>query len=317
MNMKKWFPRISSFHMLFDSDSAGQNSTVRAIMILSQNGVGQYVHRLTGAKDASELLEKGGENALREEFESYVSGFDYLVQNSLNHYDVKNARDKSLIVGSLGEYLLSCHSEVERDSYILSLSSLLGLDEASVKEDLKKLSLGSVRRGDDNTITQEKNGERKNIQTGVSYDLFVMLYLCNHRSLFSYYRSRISFGDLEDSDAQKLYMALENAMRDDVQTEANFLTYISDDELRNHVSTSFMLKEYTSDRSEAVDEVIKRIALRGLERKRTILNRQISMLGNDDEDASVELMTRKIEYDNKISKLKREISGFENGSAKQ
>lgn len=314
-NMKKWFPHVESFHMLFDSDQAGQNSTVRAIGILNREGLAQKVHKLQSAKDASELIEKKGPEGLREEFEPYLTGFDYLVQNSLSRYDVKNARGKSDLVKSLGEYLTSCPSEIERDSYILALSSLIGLDESVIKEDLKNIPLsnGSSRESG----VEEKVKKHRDIQINVPHDLFLMLYLCNHRNLFKAYRGRINFGDLEDADAQKIYMALENAMRDDVQSDANFLTYVDDEELKNYVSSSFALREYTEERSEAVEEVILRITLRSLERKRKILNSQISMLGDDDHDTLTGLMEKKIDYDKKIEKLKNELISFDSRSNTQ
>ena len=305
-NMKKWYPHISCFHMLFDSDQAGQNSTVRAIQILNQNGLEQKVHNLTSAKDASELLEKRGSEGVKEEFESYLTGFDYLVQNSLSHYDIKNARGKSDFVRSLGEYLNACQSEIERDSYILSLSSLLGLDEESIREDLKKITLPPARQ-EKGKEEEKKLIKATELANGRSIDLYAMLYLCNHRNLFSQYRGRISFGDLEDVDAQKLYVALENALRDDVQSDSNFLTYVTDEDLRDYVSSSYALKEFTDDRSEAMEEVVNKISLRSYERKRAILDRQIYDIGSDDVDYLNDVMEKKIAYDKKIAELKNKL----------
>ena len=79
-NIKKWYPNNQVFNILFDSDAAGQKSTERALLIINRNGFEQRVHKLTTAKDASELLERDGEEGVKNEFEPYVSGFDYLVQ---------------------------------------------------------------------------------------------------------------------------------------------------------------------------------------------------------------------------------------------
>lgn len=302
-NMKKWFPSISSFHMLYDSDQAGQNSTVRAIGIINKNGLGQCVHKLSSAKDASELLEKKGESGVKEEFSNYLTGFEYLVQNSLSRYDIKTAKGKSDFIKSLGEYLNNCQSEVERDSYILSLANLLTLDEEAIKEDLKR-----IHSAPDYKVKEESGKkELREIRLNVSHDLYLMLYLCNHRSLFKVYRNKINFGDLEDSDAQKLYMALENAMRDDVQSDSLFLTYVNDEDLRNYVSASYALKEYTEERNEAFLEVMDRINLRSLERKSNALLRQIAMLSPDDSTSQEEFLSRKIELDTKIANLKKSL----------
>ena len=306
-NMKKWYPHIECFHMLFDSDAAGQSSTVRAIGILNQNGLEQKVHKLRSTKDASELLEKRGVEGVKEEFEPYVTGFDYLVQNSLTRYDIKNARGKSDFVRSLGEYLGQCQSEVERDSYILSLSSLLGLDEDSIREDLRKINLQPAYREEEKEETKKLINPTE-LANGRSIDLYAMLYLCNHRDLFRVYRSRISFGDLEDIEAQRLYVALENALRDDVQSDSNFLTYVNDEELRDYVSSSYALKEFTETRSEAMEEVINKISLRSYERKRAVLDRQIYDIGTDDMDTLKDIMQKKIDYDKKIAELKSRLN---------
>lgn len=309
-NMKKYFPSVSAFHMLFDSDSAGQNSTIRAINILNSNGLGQYVHKLKSAKDASELLEKRGIEGIKEEFESYTTGFEYLVQSGLNRYDIKNAREKSDFVKSLSEYLNGSSSEVERDSNILYLSSLLGIDEDAIKEDLKKTSLPS------NYSNNEKEDESneysfKSDPRSVSFDLYAMLYLANHRDLFKSYRTRISFGDLEDSLAQKLYLALENAMRDDIVSNELFLTYVNDSILKEYVSASFALDEFKDDRTEAMEEVIKRINLRSLERKRDVWNQQISRIDKSDTDALNEILEKKLKIDGDIAKLKANLASFD------
>lgn len=306
-NMKRWFPSVESFNMLFDSDAAGQNSTIRAIYILNQNGLGQKVHKLISVKDASELLEKKGVDGVKEEFESYLTGFDYLVQTGLTRYDITNARGKSALVKWLGEYLNSCQSEVERDSYILSLSTLLGLDEDAIKEDLKRITVSGPYMESRNKENEEEKQKRE-IKVNIPHDLFLMLYLCNHRSLFSTYRNKINFGDLADPDAQKLYMALENAMRDDCQNDSLFLTYIDDEDLRNYVSSSYALKEYTEDRSLAVSEVIDRISIRSLERKRDTLMKQIKMVASDKSSSLDELLEKKIELDNKIAELKKSVN---------
>ena len=306
-NMKRWFPSVESFHMLFDSDSAGQNSTIRAIYILNQNGLGQKVHKLATVKDASELLEKKGIEGVKEEFESYLTGFDYLVQAGLTRYDITNARGKSALVKWLGEYLNSCQSEVERDSYILSLSTLLGLDEDAIKEDLKRITVSGQYSESGNKDNEEEKKKRE-IGVNIPHDLFLMLYLCSHRSLFSTYRNKINFGDLADPDAQKLYLALENAMRDDCRDDSLFLTYIDDDDLRNYVSSSYALKEYTEDRSLAVSEVIDRISIRSLERKRDTLLKQIKMIASNKSSSLDELLEKKIELDNKIAELKKSVN---------
>ena len=301
-NMKKWYPNNQVFNILYDSDAAGQKSTERALLILNRNGFEQRVHKLTTAKDASELLERDGEEGVKNEFEPYVSGFDYLVQTNLNRYDIKTARGKVDFLKSLSEYLAGCSSEVERDSYILSLSTILGVSDETIKEDLNKArtTLRSVEGGKEEAVSKER-------ERNISIDLFAMLYLANHRSIFRTYRSKLSFGDLEDRDAQKLYMAMENAMRDGVESNELFLTYLDDPVLRSMVSTSFALDEYGKLQEGALDEAIDRIRLRSMEKKRDVLTTQLKLSGTLDPDEVQDLLERKVKLDISIKELRSKL----------
>lgn len=307
-NIKKWYPSIKSINLLFDSDEAGQKSTERAILIINSNSLEQKIHHLESGKDPSEVLEKKGSDGLKEEFETYVTGFDYLVQRNLNRYNIRNARGKSEFIDSFSAFLKGCSSEVERDSYILSLSSIVGLSEEAIKEDLNNRSQTGVSlvpnvtdKVDINPVKDKKN---------ISFDLYAMLYLANHRELFKSYRTRISFGDLTDVLAQKLYMALENAMRDDIVSNELFLTYIGDEELKNDVAVSFALDEYKSGSVDALDEAIDRITLQSYERKRNVINKQLTLIDSTNEDEINDLFGKKLTLDGKILKLRNLLSSY-------
>ena len=299
-NIRKWYPKNTVFNILFDNDEAGQKSTERALVIMNRNGFEQRVHRLTTAKDASELLENSGPEGVTNEFEPYVSGFDYLVQKNLTRYDIKTAVGKVALVNSLSEYLAGCRSEVERDSYILSLSSLLGVSDETIKEDLNKT------RNTRNKMEGEvpEGAFQKERTRSISIELYAMLYLANHRSLFRTYRSRISFGDLEDRDAQMLYMAIENAMRDGTESNELFLTYLDDPGLKDMVSTTFALDEYSKAPVGALDEAIDRIRLKSMERKRDVLTNQLKLSSSLDEDEMQDLLERKMKLDGQINELR-------------
>ena len=136
-----------------------------------------------------------------------------------------------------------------------------------------------------------------------------MLYLANHRDLFREYRSRISFGDLKDREAQIIYMALENAMRNEITSNELFLTMITDEDARNDVATSFALDEYSSKvRRSALDEAADRISLRGMEERRDVLLNQLRSFSDSlDPDQLSDALQRKKELDERISSLKNEL----------
>ena len=266
------------------------------------------MHKLTKGKDASEIIEREGVEALYNDFKSSQSAFQYLVTKASEKYNISSGRGKSDFVRFLSPFLLSTESSVERDTYIQTLSSLLSVSEESIRADVSLPESGRRAEEDERSITQSAPGRKFN-PAAVSIDLFAMLYLANHRDLFPEYRGKISFGDLKDREAQTIYMALENAMRNDITTNEIFLTLINDEGVRNITAASFALDEYTGNvQRSALDEAADRITLRGMEERREVLMSQLKSFSDslDDEQIS-EALERKKDLDHSISVLKSEL----------
>ena len=299
---------VHRIDLMFDSDEAGQKSTDKAISLIHQKGLECFVHKLTKGKDASEIIEREGVEALYNDFKSSQSAFQYLVTKASEKYNISSGRGKSDFVRFLSPFLLSTESSVERDTYIQTLSSLLSVSEESIRADVSLPESGRRAEEDERSITQSAPGRKFN-PAAVSIDLFAMLYLANHRDLFPEYRGKISFGDLKDREAQTIYMALENAMRNDITTNEIFLTLINDEGVRNITAASFALDEYTGNvQRSALDEAADRITLRGMEERREVLMSQLKSFSDslDDEQIS-EALERKKDLDHSISVLKSEL----------
>ncbi len=291
--------------IMFDSDEAGENATAKAIGIIHKKGLECMVHHLSGGKDASEIIEKSGENVLREDFEASETAFEYLVKKTAKSYDIRTPRGKSGFVRAISPFLLSTESNVEQESYILSLSNYLSVSEETIRRDMNGAGdRKGVIREDERVGTGEEPVKRFN-SAAVGVDLYAMLFLANHRDLFRQYRLKISFGDLRDREAQTIYMALENAMRSEISSNELFLSLITDERVRNDVATSFGLEEFRNGRESALDEASDRIALRGLEEQRLVLSNQLRSFSDSlDSDQLREALERKNELDRKIAELK-------------
>lgn len=292
--------------LLFDSDEAGQKSTDRVISILNPKGFRIQVHHLSSYKDASETLEKLGADGLKNEFNPYTDAYNYLVEKLLKRYNIQMPREKSDLLREISPFLLSTPTEVERDSYIQDLAFRLKTGEEVIRSDLAK-GVGNV---DSVHNRKENREEEKNLelnQARISPDYHAMLILANKRELFRQYRRRISFGDLKDRSAQILYSVLENSLRDEVESDELFLAKISDNAIRNQVSTSFALDEYREAPVSVLDEIIDRISLRSLEETRSRLVEQISLMAGSSDNVLMDLLAEKSELDKEIVSLKTKL----------
>ncbi len=301
-SLVKWFPKVKEISLLFDSDDAGQRETEKAILLVQSRGLKAYVHRFKTAKDASELLERDGKDGVEREFLEKMDGFDYLVQKGRNLYDISDARGKSDFIRYLSPFVLSSTSSVERDGYVLKLSSMLATNEDSIWKDLKPKENPQQELIETPFVVDSES--EKN-----TYDYFAMLFLACNTGLFKSYRNRLKFGDLEDKRAKTIYIALENAMRNDIKTPELFLSTITDEKTRNEVASSIAQKKYESANTKALDEAIMHIEIRSLEKQRDLLTSQLMLLPDSaGSDETLDLLEKKNEIDRNIKRLREVIS---------
>lgn len=293
---------------LFDSDQAGLAATKKALVTCEQLGFESRVIVLEDAKDPAELLEKSGPEALIKACRNNKSGFDHLVHSAITMYDGKKATGKLQIFTEVKPYLDAVESEIVRQTYLRDLAGYLQLDEETLMRDYVNRSANTTIRKREE---QERSGNGFNPSQGGwrrSTDLYAMLTLMNNRSLFPLYRNRLRIDDLIDEQAVDLYTVLEDASREGVGTSDEvILQMIGNDNLRSIVAMSFQTEEFTKQAEQILNESVKRILLRSLEKVRKNVENLIR-LAEKDGSVSVELshlLLEKKSLDEKIAKIRK------------
>lgn len=290
-------------YLLFDSDEAGQNATKKAIYLCQKNDIECSVIRpFTSAKDASQMLEEQGPEALTKACLNTDTAFSYLVHLAIKRYDIRQPKGKSSAFKEVLPYLDATSSEIERQEYIKLLSDLLRVSEEQIIGDYRN------QRTFDDKKTNEENVIHYNYNPlKISADLNALLLLFNNRSYFDSFRREIKINQLEDKDAVKLYAVLENANREDIKTDEVVLQMISDDNLRNFVSASFSDDlHHPEDVKTAIEVSINAIKLEKLIESR---KRIISLINSSEKEGLSanqfsDMLEAKLELDRQIEELK-------------
>lgn len=296
----------SHVDLLFDSDGAGQKATEKAIVMLQEKNIEVGVLRIEGAKDASELLETKGEEAVKNILLNKQTGFSYLVNNGLNLYNIRTPKGKSDFVSYLKDFINATQSQVEKESYVQRVSELLSVGQEQIYSDLNRNPV--VKKVYENPIREEQVHFEPLNTSAISLDLYLMLIFANHRELFSEYTKVLNFGDLKDKEAQMIFVALENMRRSNMGTSDEiFLSLFADERVRNDVNTSFELEEFRRERPQVViDEILDRLSLRKKEEERQLISAQLKQ-GEQDGIANEDLKTllnEKFSIEKEILELK-------------
>jgi DNA primase len=134
--MKKY---TSNVVLAYDSDSAGQNATSKALRILNDAGVDAKVIRMDGAKDPDEYIKKFGAKKFAALMNESRSRFEYDLENVLKEYSLDDPEGKIKAADTICQKIASVYSSVERDVYISRAAKVLSLDPTSIKNDVERI----------------------------------------------------------------------------------------------------------------------------------------------------------------------------------
>lgn len=141
--MAKYTKRVI---IAYDSDSAGQSASKRAIPILDEAGLDAKVLNMTGAKDPDEYIKKFGADSFRTLIEKSKSKLDFLCDTVLGKYNILIPEEKVRAASELCDMISEVGSDVEREIYITKISERLSLDAVNVKSDVERARKRKKRR---------------------------------------------------------------------------------------------------------------------------------------------------------------------------
>lgn len=264
---------------------------------------------MDGAKDASQMLEEQGAEALLKSCVNSVTGFSYLVSSALKRYDIRQPKGKSSVFKEVKPYLDATSSEIERQGYIKYLADVLRIPEGKVTSDYMR-----QQEMEPEEIQQDQVKKKQYNPLKVSTELNAMLLLMKNRDLFDRFRNKIRVSDLTDTPARELYTVLEDASRQDIKTNEVILQMIADEQLKDLVVSALVDPMYNRENADnTLRDAVYQIKLRHLEEQRNRVTRLLSNgeMENMDAEEVKRLLSTKAELDQDIVDLKREMDGKE------
>ena len=299
-------------YLLFDSDAAGQKATREALVRCQKGDLTGFVMTLKGAKDASQMLQEQGPEALVASCAEAVPGFPYLVSSALKMYDIRQPKGKSSVFKEVIPYLDATSSEIERQGYIKYLADVLRIPEEQVTNDYLREKSTEPVADDIEPVNRIKYDPLK-----ISNELTAMLILLKNRDRFDTFRNEVKLSSLTDPAARKIYTVLEDASRQELKTDDSVLQMIDEPELRDLAVTAFTSSMYQRmDVGTTLHNATLRIRLKQLEERKTALQRMINgeEMAMTDGNEFTNLLMRKIELDREIQELKGEMEDLGTGN---
>ncbi len=143
--------------LCYDSDSAGQKATERAIDILRGKGVKVRVLSVPDGKDPDEFIKRHGDNGaikFKQLLENAQNDLEYRLTRMKSGYDLNSADGKADYMTRAAKLLSTLDNEIEANVYAGRLCEEYGVDRRLFDEQCR-------RYREQNRQSQEKSSRRK------------------------------------------------------------------------------------------------------------------------------------------------------------
>lgn len=122
-------------HTLFDSDSAGQKATVRAMDLVLPEGFSADVVELPAGDDPDSFVRREGDEAFRRRLETARPIFEYYFRLLLKTQDAGSVEGKRRILAELIPRLRVIPDRIQRRLYAAEVARMLGVDESELRQE--------------------------------------------------------------------------------------------------------------------------------------------------------------------------------------
>ncbi|MEL3906338.1 MAG: DNA primase [Treponema sp.] len=289
--------------LAFDSDSAGQAATYKAIRLCRSSGLQVRVLMIKEGKDPAELLvQKGAEN-LTAFVKSAIIDSDYLIQIAVERFDVAGPEGKAQAAAFLFPYIEVLESDIQKESTIHKFSADLGISSKAlftdyVQYDQKQEPVPPVRKIEPHKQTALK----------MTAELRIVLAAAANPYLFKKMRIELTSDDFEDPAAKDLFIVLEECYRADANTYDSLLAHCPSEVLRNAVSSAIIKGEFAENPEKLVYDGILRIKQYALQRRKELIVRKLQAAHGADTIDEIrhinDLLGEKLRIDRELAELK-------------
>jgi len=295
---------VKEVFVCYDSDTAGEEATLRASKILRKEGLKVKIIKIPKGKDPDEFLRISGENA-NIKFKNILSksknDVEYKLIREYKKIDANTSEGKVKYLENAIKILSSVNNKIEREIYASKISRIFEINKYTVlsqiekerkrlQKKLKKEQFKEISKVLKRGTLPTKEREVRNIKV-IRAEEAVIAYIINNpesaNNIFSRLPVEYFFSDFNKGIYKKIYEKAKNNEKFDFQSLCLNLT----EEEINKVSGYLAYENFRDSSYEDIEKYIKFINLKN-EEKRVL----------DSENVSNEEVVR---YIKKLRQLKR------------
>ncbi len=295
---------VDEIYLSFDSDSAGQKATKRAILMCRKQGIAVKIITFSGGKDPAEIMLNFGAEYLTNIVNSAIVDSDYLISKLQELYPKDTPMGKSKASLEFFEYIDSLQSDVQKDACLDLLCQAYGIEKEAARNDFFNRDriahrFRNVKTEQNTAASYEKvkiTAELQAVMTAVTEDVSLFQKMCEN----------ISIEDLSESYSKQLFAIMLECQQNGCFSVSNILNRIEQDDFRKLIISFVSLKNEKVQ--ETFDGCINYLKTKALKKRRILLQQKILELSKsslpEDKDLLAQFAKQKMEIDFQIENIK-------------
>lgn len=242
----------------YDSDTAGQNATLRGLEILKNIGCDVRILQMEGAKDPDEFVIKYGTGKFNLLIEKAISLIEFRVKVLKNNVNLDNANDKIKFLKEIAKILSGVDNKIEQEIYLEKISETYNISKEAIYAEINKLN---YNKNIGQKILERpkvvKKVEKKIEPSNKREELIILLLLNGQMEIFNQIKQKISPQEFKVEVNRRIVETLYKKYEEEKQDITNVLDLFSEDEEAISMLTKIMSSndEIKNDK-KAVDDVI-------------------------------------------------------------
>ena len=298
MQIKIIRPFVDEVLLSFDSDGAGQKATMRAILMLRKENITVKIIKLSGGKDPAEIMQKSGSQALTNQVSNAILDSDFLLSRLGAEYPIDTPEGKTKASLVFFSYVDALQSDIQKESCLEQLCQAFNLKPEAVKRDFKNRDQARERLNTRQPLQSSKHKELK-----LDAELRSILVVIANLDKYKIIRTELLEYEFENLSASQLFNILEECFKNETLSLTGILNRCNEPKLTNLITKVISLGEFKENNENAIQDSIKMLKRRNLERKRDEIMyriRNFKIVTSDDKKQLENLLEEKMELDRKL-----------------
>jgi DNA primase len=260
--------------LCFDSDSAGQNATVRALDDLLASGLSFRVATLPAPHDPDSLIKSQGVAALQTCLDRAEGFFDFLLRRLCQQNDTATDRGRLAVLHGMADAILKTGNQVLVDTYAQKTAQRLGVSTDSVRTEFRKRNRPSqpVREEQPETPLARPLGPRPSM-----LEFWLLKLVLLDDTLVEWTQHHLDMAWVQHFSVRKILEQRIEAEHQQTWTSlARFLAQFEDPEDQSLISEAVSEKREIPNRAQQLQDVVKRLRDQFLDRQLVLLSQRIA-----------------------------------------